>query len=220
MSEQKEKSSTDEEKDLSSKDTSSANSFTEEEFNNNNNYASINTSTSSEEEYNNDVVNIVDKRLPLLNTTDDCSVSSKHSVPEDYFSESPKHIVYYKDSNYEQELKFGLETGECSLFAQMKAYEKDRKLLINKENSNNAKFYFACEVKENISENIILSIKHRDLVGSDKIALMVCVQGFDDSRKLSIICLEKDWFEYNCQSIYDQSEIIFRCILVLLFILI
>ena len=124
------------------------------------------------------------------------------SDTELYFNHA-NNITYYQDTIYEKEEEFTQSPGEYSLFGEIKGLSRDA--LINKQNPRNAKFYFACEICDD-SYEIILSVKHRDIICSNKIILMICVQGEEKFRKVSLICLDKDWFDMNSQAIFETSK--------------
>lgn len=151
-----------------------------------------------------DIVNFSDRPFIGDNNRNNNDNYEVGSDPQQYFLDNhSKNICYYQDTIYEKEEEFTQSPGEYHLFGKIKGFSRDS--LINKKNPNNAKFYFACEIFDDSYEKI-LSVKHRDIICSDKIILMICVQGEEKFRKVSLICLDKDWFDMNSQTISETSK--------------
>jgi hypothetical protein len=118
-----------------------------------------------------------------------------------------KTITKFKDTSYVKDFGFSQFPGNFSLFGEIKS----KGTILSKTYANNARFFFACEIFDE-ENDLVLSTRHRSTIGPDKIALMICVQGEEDSRKLSIICIDKDWFEMNCETVGADRECKLRII--------
>jgi len=121
---------------------------------------------------------------------------------EEYFKEKgSSEVKKFNNSSYVEDLEFSQNQGDYSLYGEIKF----KGSILSKTFGNHPRFFFACEIFDDKKE-LILQIRHRSLIGSDKIALMVCVQGGESSRKVSIICIDREWFELNCENLGAERE--------------
>lgn len=130
--------------------------------------------------------------------------STSEAGEEDIFvGESDSTIVTFKKTVYQKALEFQQEgQGKYVLFSEIKGLSTNSTINSVKHNTQ---FYFACEIYD-IMENLIFSIKTRDIIGPNKIALFFSVQKSETSRQLSIICIDKEWFELNRSTIAENGK--------------